>query len=71
MTKRITLPRRPQGLHEITQEIQAVVREADVESGLCTIIVQHTSAGRLLKTILYTPTPPKGPMTCHRTSRPP
>lgn len=44
MTKRITLPRRRQGLHEITQEVQAVVREAEAESGLCTIMVQHTSA---------------------------
>jgi secondary thiamine-phosphate synthase enzyme len=33
-----------QGLHMVTGEIEAVVREAGVREGLCTVIVQHTSA---------------------------
>ncbi len=44
MTKRITIATRGQGLHEITDELQRVVRESDVHEGLCTIMIQHTSA---------------------------
>ena len=33
-----------QGLHDCTHEISAVVAEADLEEGLCTLFVQHTSA---------------------------
>jgi len=32
------------GLHEITAEVQAVVRESGVDEGLCTVFVRHTSA---------------------------
>ena len=44
MTKRLTVRTRGQGLHEITADVQAVVREANVNDGLCTVMVQHTSA---------------------------
>ena len=44
MTKRITVETRGQGLYELTDRIQAIVREAGVNEGLCTIMVQHTSA---------------------------
>ena len=44
MTERITIRTRGQGLHEITREVQAVVGQSDVVDGLCTIMVQHTSA---------------------------
>ena len=44
MTKPITVRTRGRGLHEITNEVQQVVRAAKVGDGLCTIIVQHTSA---------------------------
>ena len=33
-----------QGLHEITDQIQAVVAEAGVGEGLCTVFIRHTSA---------------------------
>ena len=33
-----------QGLQEITQEVQAIVREGGHETGLCTVFVRHTSA---------------------------
>lgn len=33
-----------QGLHEITGEVARVVREAGLAEGLCTILIQHTSA---------------------------
>lgn len=33
-----------QGLHEVTGEIEDVVRKSGVKEGLCTILIQHTSA---------------------------
>jgi len=44
MTRRITIRTRGQGLHDITKDVQAAVEETEVEDGLCTILVQHTSA---------------------------
>ena len=44
MTTRITVQTRGQGLHEITREVQAVVRTANCRAGLCTILITHTSA---------------------------
>ncbi len=38
-----------QGLHEITREVEAVVREWGGEEGLCTVFVQHTSASLLIQ----------------------
>jgi len=49
MTKRITIQTRRQGLHEITGEVQGVVREAGVRDGLCTVMVQHTSASLIIQ----------------------
>jgi secondary thiamine-phosphate synthase enzyme len=49
MTKRITVRTRGQGLHEVTSDVQAAVREAGCDEGLCTIIVQHTSASLLIQ----------------------
>ncbi len=44
MVKRITIRTRGQGLHEITGDVQATLEETEVTDGLCTILVQHTSA---------------------------
>jgi secondary thiamine-phosphate synthase enzyme len=44
MTSRISIRTRGQGLHDITRQIQDAVEEAGVDAGLCTILVQHTSA---------------------------
>jgi secondary thiamine-phosphate synthase enzyme len=33
-----------QGLHEITDAVADAVREADVDEGLCTVFIRHTSA---------------------------
>jgi secondary thiamine-phosphate synthase enzyme len=49
MTRRITIRTRGQGLHEITDQVQAVVDQAGCNEGLCTIIVQHTSASLLIQ----------------------
>jgi secondary thiamine-phosphate synthase enzyme len=44
MTRRISIRTRGQGLHEITGQVQDAVEESEVDDGLCTILVQHTSA---------------------------
>ncbi|MFO7593243.1 MAG: secondary thiamine-phosphate synthase enzyme YjbQ [Pseudomonadota bacterium] len=38
-----------QGLHEITDDVAAVVKQAGVREGLCTVFVQHTSASLLIQ----------------------
>jgi len=43
----ITTPR--QGLHEFTDQLNALVRDAGVREGLCTLFVQHTSASLLVQ----------------------
>jgi secondary thiamine-phosphate synthase enzyme len=32
------------GLHDVTQEVQELVRKSGVTTGLCSVFVQHTSA---------------------------
>jgi len=44
MTRRISIRTRGQGLHDITRQVQDAVEDAEVDAGLCTILVQHTSA---------------------------
>lgn len=33
-----------QGLHEITREIQRRVQDSEIQEGLCTLFIRHTSA---------------------------
>jgi thiamine phosphate synthase YjbQ (UPF0047 family) len=44
MIKRLSIRTPGQGLRLVTAEIEAIVREAGLHAGLCTIMVQHTSA---------------------------
>jgi secondary thiamine-phosphate synthase enzyme len=44
MARSISIRTRGQGLHDITEDVQAAVEKAGVSDGLCTILVQHTSA---------------------------
>ncbi len=44
LVRRISIRTNGKGLHLITDEVQAVVRASGVREGLCTMIVQHTSA---------------------------
>ena len=37
------------GFHEITREVEARVAQADVQTGLCTLHLQHTSASLLIQ----------------------
>lgn len=49
MVKQISIRTRGQGLHEVTSEVEAVVREAKCREGLCTVLVQHTSASLVIQ----------------------
>lgn len=40
---------RGQGLHLITAEVEAAVRESGVREGLCTVFLRHTSASLLIQ----------------------
>ncbi len=49
MTRRITIRTRGQGLHDITKDVQVTVEETGANDGLCTILVQHTSASLIIQ----------------------
>jgi secondary thiamine-phosphate synthase enzyme len=49
MIKHLSIDIPGQGLHEITDRIEAAVREAGLQEGLCTLFVQHTSASLLIQ----------------------
>lgn len=44
MVERIEIQTRGQGLHPITDRVARVVAAAGVDEGLCTVMIQHTSA---------------------------
>lgn len=47
--KIITVRTPGQGLHAIDDRVQAVVAEAGVREGLCTVFIRHTSASLLIQ----------------------
>ena len=49
MIKHLTITTPRQGLHEFTDQLNALVRDAGVLEGLCTLFVQHTSASLLVQ----------------------
>ncbi len=49
MVRQLNIHVSGQGLHECTSQVQAVVREAGMEEGLCTIFIQHTSASLVIQ----------------------
>ena len=49
MVERITVVTRGQGLHEISESVEGVVQKAEVDDGLCTVMVQHTSASLVIQ----------------------
>ncbi len=44
MIRHLSAETRGKGLYEITGPVQALVRESGLDEGLCTVMVQHTSA---------------------------
>jgi secondary thiamine-phosphate synthase enzyme len=49
MIKHLSINIPGQGLHEVTDRIEAAVRESGIQEGLCTLFVQHTSASLLIQ----------------------
>lgn len=39
---------RGRGIYDVTEQVQRAVRDANVQSGLCTVFVHHTSASLLI-----------------------
>lgn len=46
---RLEVRTRGRGLHEITDRVQALVSDAGVREGLCTVFIRHTSASLLIQ----------------------
>ncbi len=44
MIKKLSIHASGQGLHDVTDQVRAAVRESGVREGLCTVFLQHTSA---------------------------
>jgi len=44
MVELIEVATRGQGLYEFTDQLQGLVRRAGIEQGLCSLLIQHTSA---------------------------
>jgi secondary thiamine-phosphate synthase enzyme len=49
LIQHIEVRTRGRGLHEITDEVQAAVGASGIEDGLCTVMVQHTSASLVIQ----------------------
>lgn len=49
MIRRISIPVHGKGLQEITVSVADQVRESGIDSGLCTLFIQHTSASLLIQ----------------------
>jgi len=49
MVKHLHVPTRGQGLYEFTGDVVALLREAGVTEGLCTVFVRHTSASLVIQ----------------------
>ena len=49
MVRQLVIHTSGQGLHEITREVQSIVKEAKLPEGLCTIFVRHTSASLVIQ----------------------
>jgi len=47
--RKLTVRTGRQGLYECTDAVQAVVRDAGLSEGLCTVFIQHTSASLLIQ----------------------
>jgi secondary thiamine-phosphate synthase enzyme len=49
MVKQLTVRTPGQGLHEVTAQVSAVVQQAKIDEGLCTLFIRHTSASLLVQ----------------------
>ena len=49
MIRTLTLQPKRQGLYPFTEQVDALVREAGIAEGLCTLFVRHTSCSLLIQ----------------------
>jgi secondary thiamine-phosphate synthase enzyme len=49
MVRQFSVETPGQGLHEITQQVASLVRDAKLDEGLCTLFVRHTSASLVIQ----------------------
>lgn len=49
MVRQLTVHTPGQGLHEITRQVEALVSEAAIAEGLCTLFIRHTSASLVIQ----------------------
>ena len=49
MNTQITVQTDDQGIHEITDRIEQVVRDAGTDDGMCTVFIRHTSASLVIQ----------------------
>lgn len=49
MIERLSISTNGKGLTEVTSEIQRIVRSAGIDEGLCTVLIQHTSASLVVQ----------------------
>jgi secondary thiamine-phosphate synthase enzyme len=49
MVKQLSVDTPGQGLHEITAQVSALVNQASIQEGLCTLFVRHTSASLVIQ----------------------
>ncbi|MEQ8288180.1 MAG: secondary thiamine-phosphate synthase enzyme YjbQ [Gammaproteobacteria bacterium] len=73
---------RGRGTYEITREVQELVAATSIQTGLCHLFIQHTSASIMLcenadpdvrvdlETFMQSITPDGDPMFCHTTEGP-
>ena len=49
MVKQLSVRTPGQGLHEVTQQVAALVRQTGIGDGLCTLFIRHTSASLVIQ----------------------
>ena len=49
MVKQLSVRTPGQGLHEVTAQVAALVRQMGVDDGLCTLFIRHTSASLVIQ----------------------
>ena len=49
MVRQLSIATPGQGLHEITEQVQSLIRKAGIDEGLCTVFVRHTSASLVIQ----------------------
>lgn len=49
MVKQLRVRTPGQGLHDVTAQVAALVRQAGVDDGLCTLFIRHTSASLVIQ----------------------